>query len=162
MPGRWWAERFGDVLLIGLDSTTPRDQEQLDWLAATLQRSHARWTVVALHHPPYSSGYQGSSLDAREAFSPLFEQYEVDLVLSGHEHDYERSERINGVTYVVSGGAAETRRTGKENFTAVAVSWHHFVEIDVLSDRMIHDDDAQDPRSRPVRARSAPRHRPQA
>ena len=137
MPGRWWAERNGDVLVIGLDSTTPDDQDQLDWLAATLESSTARWTVVALHHPPYSAGYQGSSLDVRAAFTPLFERYDVDLVLSGHEHDYERSKPINGVTYVVSGGAAETRRTGKDDFTVVAVSWHHFVEIDVFSDRMI-------------------------
>jgi hypothetical protein len=92
---------------------------------------------VALHHPPYSAGYQGSSIAAREAFAPLFEQYGVQLVLSGHEHDYQRSVPINGVTYVISGAAAGTRRTGEEEFTAVSFSWHSFVELGIYPDRLV-------------------------
>lgn len=137
MPGRWWAETLGDVVVIGLDSTRPDDPDQREWLVSTLETSEARWNIVALHHPPYSSGYQGSSLDARAAFAAIFERFDVQLVLSGHEHDYERSKPINGVTYVVSGGATDTRRTGREPFTAVAVSWHHFVEVNVLDDRVV-------------------------
>jgi 3',5'-cyclic AMP phosphodiesterase CpdA len=137
MPGRWWAQHFGDVLLVGLDSNTPRDQAQLQFLARTLAESDEPWKIVALHHPPYSAGYQGSDRAARDAFAPLFEQYGVQLVLSGHEHDYQRSEPINGVTYVVSGGAAGTRRTGEDDFTAVSFSWHHFLDIGVFADRLV-------------------------
>jgi len=61
----------------------------------------------------------------------------VQLVLSGHEHDYERSRPINGVTYVVSGAGSETRRTGREDFTAAAWSWHHFLDISVYPDRLV-------------------------
>ena len=68
---------------------------------------------------------------------PLFERYGVQLVLSGHDHDYQRSKPINGVTYVVSGGAAGTRRTGSDSFTEVSFSWHHFVDLNVFHDRIV-------------------------
>ena len=71
------------------------------------------------------------------AFSPLFERYGVQLVLSGHDHDYQRSVPQNGVTYVVSGAAAGTRRTGEASFTATSFSWHHFVDIAVYPDHLL-------------------------
>jgi hypothetical protein len=90
-----------------------------------------------LHHPAYSAGYQGSTMSVRRRFSPLFSRYGVQLVLSGHDHDYQRSKPIDGVTYVVSGGAAGTRRTGDADFTAVSFSWVHFVELAVFPDRLV-------------------------
>jgi 3',5'-cyclic AMP phosphodiesterase CpdA len=137
MPGRWWARHLDDVLLIGLDSTMADDADQAAWLTDTLAGANETWRIVLLHHPPYSAGYQGSSMDARRAFAPLFERFGVQLVLSGHDHDYQRSRPINGVTYVVTGGAAGTRRTGTADFTATSFSWHHFVEIGVYPDRIV-------------------------
>jgi phosphoserine phosphatase len=136
MPGRWYAKRLGDLLFVALDSND-LSRSQLDWFDRTLSESDARWTIVALHHPPYSSGYQGSDLDARRLVSPIAERHGVELVLSGHEHDYERSRPIDGVTYVVSGAGSETRRTGREEYTAAAWSWHHFVDISVYDDRLV-------------------------
>jgi 3',5'-cyclic AMP phosphodiesterase CpdA len=92
---------------------------------------------VAVHHPPYSAGYQGSSVDVRETLAPLLQRYGVQLVLSGHDHDYQRSVSIDGVTYVVSGGGSGTRRTGEDDFTEVAYSWHNFVDIAVTGDRLV-------------------------
>lgn len=137
MPGRWYSEVIGDVTFVALDSNEPHNPVQRAWLEETLAGATTTWKIVALHHPPYSAGYQGSSLANREAFSPLFERYGVQLVLSGHDHDYQRSVLINGVTYVVSGGAAETRRTGREEFTATSISWHHFVDLSVFADHLL-------------------------
>ena len=137
MPGRWWARSLGDVLLVGLDSNDPDDPEQLAFLEQALSGSEARWKIVALHHSPYSAGYQGSSEDSRRVFSPLFERFGVQLVLSGHDHDYQRSKVIRGVTYVVTGAGAGSRRTGEHWFTAESFSWHHFVELDVWPDRLV-------------------------
>lgn len=137
MPGRWWSVELGDLLIVGLDSNEPDDPEQLAFLEGTLRSSTATWKIVAVHHPPYSAGYQGSNKAVRHAFSPLFERYGVQLVLSGHEHDYERSKPINGVTYVVTGAAAGTRRTGKADFTEVSFSWHSYVELGLYPDRLI-------------------------
>ena len=61
----------------------------------------------------------------------------VQLVLSGHDHDYQRSRPRNGVTYVVSGGAAGSRRTGADAFTAVSFGWHHVVEVGAYPDRLV-------------------------
>ena len=137
MPGRYWSERIGDVLIVGLDSNEMEDPVQQRWLEQTLASTDAIWKIVALHHPPYSAGYQGSSEDARRAFSPVFERYGVQLVLSGHDHDYQRSEPIGEVAYVVSGAAAGTRRTGEASFTAVSFSWHHFLDVAVFTDRLV-------------------------
>jgi 3',5'-cyclic AMP phosphodiesterase CpdA len=137
MPGRWWSTEVNGVLIVGLDSNVADDPAQRTWLERTLRDSKAAWTIVALHHPPYSAGYQGSSLKARAAFSPLFERYGVQLVLSGHDHDYQRSKPINGVTYIVSGAGAGTRRTGTASFTADSFSWHHFLEVAVFADRLV-------------------------
>ena len=137
MPGRWWARHLGDVLLVGLDSNRVDDPDQRAWLERTLAAATEQWRIVVVHHPPYSAGYQGSSEDVRAAFVPLFERYGVQLVISGHDHDYQRSVPIDGVTYVVTGGAAGTRRTGEDDFTAVSFSWHHFVELGVFPDRIV-------------------------
>lgn len=136
MPGRWYATSIGDVLILSLDSTRPDDQAQLTWLETTLADSTATWTIATMHHPPYSGGYHGSSLDVREAFTPLFERYGVQLVLAGHDHDYQRSEPLGGVTYVVSGGAAKLRPANRAEFTEVAWSTYHFLDLAVWPDRM--------------------------
>ena len=137
MPGRWWAQTIGDTLLVGLDSNGVDDPDQRRFLERSLATSTARWRIVLVHHPPYSAGYQGSDTAVRDAFAPLFARYGVQLVLSGHDHDYQRSEPIDGVVYVVTGGAARTRRTGEEGFTAASFSWHHFVEVNVFDDRLV-------------------------
>jgi 3',5'-cyclic AMP phosphodiesterase CpdA len=137
MTGFWWSERLGDVLLVGLDSNQVDDPAQLAWLEETLAGSDAPWKIVAVHHPPYSAGYQGSSKDVRNTFSPIFERTGVQLVLSGHEHDYQRTEEINGVTYLVSGAGAGTRRTGSRSYTAYSASTMNFVDLNIYEDRIL-------------------------
>ena len=65
-----------------------------------------------------------------------FELYDVPLVLAGHDHDYQRSKPIDGVTYVVSGGAATLRPSGQEDFTDVSTSTLHYVDLLVEHDRL--------------------------
>jgi hypothetical protein len=137
MPCRWWAAHLGEVLLVGVDSNDPTDAEQLAWLEETLRAATERWRIVAVHHPPYSSGYQGSNRESRDAFTPLFRRHGVQLVLSGHEHDYQRTVPIDGTTYVVSGAGSARRGTGVADFTAAAFGWLHFVELTVLPDEIV-------------------------
>ena len=108
----WYAETVGSVLFVVLDSNQVDNPGQTRWLEQTLQHSSSRWTVVAMHHPAYSAGVHGSDLGLRDAWSPLFSRYGVDLALSGHDHDYQRSKVMDGVVYVVSGGGAKIRRPG--------------------------------------------------
>lgn len=137
MPGRWYSRERGDVLLVALDSTQPDNPDQVAWVEDVLATSNAPWKIVFMHHPPYSAGYHGSDIATRQAFSHLFEAYGVQLVLTGHEHDYQRSIPIGGVTYIVSGAGAKTRPTGEAEFTAAAYSVRHVLDIGVWPDRLV-------------------------
>ena len=137
MPGRWYATGVGPALFIGLDSTLAEDSDQREWLETTLANSSAEIIIVAMHHPAYSAGYHGSDERVQDTWVPLFEEYEVDLVLAGHDHDYQRSIPLDGVTYVVSGGGAKLRPAGTADFTAHSASVYHFVDIEVWDDRLV-------------------------
>jgi predicted phosphodiesterase len=136
-PGRWYSVRRGDVLMIALDSTRVSDPAQIAWLERTLGVTDATWKLVALHHPPYSSGRHGSDETVRATFVPVFERYGVQIVLSGHDHDYQRSDAVNGVTYVVTGAGSAPRRTGIADFTAVAYSTLHYVDLNIYDNHIL-------------------------
>ncbi len=74
---------------------------QVQWLRADLAANTKKWTIVYFHHPPYSMGSHNSDTEfqmvkIRENIAPILEQYDVDLVLSGHSHSYERSKPMKG------------------------------------------------------------------
>ncbi|MFN0244996.1 MAG: metallophosphoesterase [Planctomycetota bacterium] len=77
---------------------------QGEWLQARLAASTSPFDVVYFHHAPYSSSSHGSTSHVQWPFR----EWGADLVLSGHDHDYERVLR-NGFPYVVNGlgGAAQ-------------------------------------------------------
>jgi hypothetical protein len=140
---RFYSFDYGPVHFIALDTeaaflSTTRRQEQLAWLTADLQDSQDKpWRVAFFHRPPYSSGTEhGSDLTIRQVFGPLFEQYHVQVVLNGHEHDFERTVpwRISldsarqAVTYVVTGGGgAGLYPVGRNEWTAYSRSADHYV-----------------------------------
>lgn len=96
--------------------------------AARRDRSRP-FVVVAMHRGLYSSGPHGNDsdlLEARRALAPLFSRHRVDLVISGHDHLYERTKPIEprgdadqsplpgalGTTYVVCAGAGADAYSG--------------------------------------------------
>ncbi len=104
---RWWTLRWGDVVVVGLDSNarSPRDYlDQIEWLRASLSGPEPH-RFVLFHHPVFSSDqtYGPGSEGLQALWHPLFVELGVDLVFSGHAHNYERIER-DGVTYLVCGG----------------------------------------------------------
>ncbi len=122
--GNWYSFRVGSALFVSLDandvhyandgSANPDNSKQglyisgyshgaqTAWLEDTLaEASHDRgidW-IIAFHHQPImssSSSGSGGDLGIRQAFLPPFDQYGVDLVLCGHDHDYERTYAVHG------------------------------------------------------------------
>lgn len=136
MPGRWYTSPTETTTIIALDSNQAANEAQRAWLQSNLAATSTPWTIVIMHHPAYSAGWHGGDADVQANFVPLFEEYGVDLVLSGHDHDYQRSKEINGVTYVVSGAAAKVRQTGRQDFTAVSWSTYNFVDLAIYADRI--------------------------
>jgi hypothetical protein len=134
---RYYSFDWGPVHFVALDSTCAvlgsvdvcKLALQKTWLAQDLAATKQPWKVVFFHHPPWSSGAHGSQLTMRREFGPMFEQYGVDLVLTGHDHNYERSKMMKGdgvaasgtrgVPYVVVGSGAG-RRTAT---TRTRVTW---------------------------------------
>lgn len=68
---------------------------QLAWLRADLAAHPARCTLAYWHHPLYSSGGHGNVAIMHDAWNLLY-QAGAELVLSGHDHDYERFAPQNG------------------------------------------------------------------
>ena len=86
------------------------DQGQVKWIEAELKTSNEKWKIAYFHHPLYSSGMtHGSQLKLREVLEPLLIQYNVSLVLSGHDHIYERLKPQNGIQYFVDGSSGQLR-----------------------------------------------------
>jgi hypothetical protein len=116
LPGneRYYDFTNGPVHFFALDSESiaknPQEaQTQKSWLQDRLTNSRSPWNVVFFHHPPYSSGrYHGSTKKMRWPFA----EWGAHVVLSGHEHNYERV-HTNGVVYFVNGlGGAFTYAFG--------------------------------------------------
>jgi 3',5'-cyclic AMP phosphodiesterase CpdA len=132
MNGRFYSLRRGDLELFMLDTNVNTDwAAQLRWLRSALGTSKAPWKVVIGHHPIYSSGMYGNDPDLRSRIAPLMQRYGVQLYINGHEHNYERSRAIDGITYlVVGGGGAALRPIHATDQSARALSEYSFAEIE--------------------------------
>jgi hypothetical protein len=128
---RWYSFDWGPVHVVGVD-TEKINETQAAWLEADLAATKQPWRIVFMHRPAYSSGWHGSNESIKRLFVPVFEKHGVQLVFAGHDHDYERTEQINGVTYVVTGsGGVGTRNVGSSSFTVYSESVAHFGYVDV-------------------------------
>ena len=84
---------YQGLRLIGLDAmaalvdSTARHR-QTRWLKSVLAQSEARWTAVVLHMPIFSTA--GDFAPLRQAWRPLLDKYQVDLVMQGQNHTYAR------------------------------------------------------------------------
>lgn len=137
-PGAVYTQNVGPVRVVSLDSNDV-DSAQTSWLDRVLSqpRGTTPWVIAIMHHPAFSSGEHGSEDRVRRSWVPLFARHHVNLVLAGHDHDYERTKPQNGVTYIVSGGGgADLYDVGRSSFTATSASKHHFVDLNVFADRI--------------------------
>jgi predicted phosphodiesterase len=104
---RYYTFKKGDVEFFVLDSNY-MDPNQLNWLEQSLQKSKAKWKIAYFHHPLYSNGRShGPDLDLRTRLTPLFRQYGVNVVFSGHEHAYERLQPENSIYYFILGNSGK-------------------------------------------------------
>ena len=114
----WFSEDLGAWHVVVLDSNCgflaagcSRNSDQVRWLREDLAASSARCTIALWHHPRFSSGYHGNS-GSVGAFWDALHDAGAELVLNGHEHDYERFEPqdpggaadpAGGITEIIAG-----------------------------------------------------------
>lgn len=135
-PRPYGTERMGDVRFFFLNGMHDWSSgEERDWLERELTRADGEmglvWRIVVVHHGPWSSGPHGPNKRLVEAHIPeLLAQHKVDLVLSGHDHIYERGD-AGGTKYIVSGGGgAPVYKLGSPGpTTRKAESAYHFVDV---------------------------------
>jgi acid phosphatase type 7 len=80
--------RYKNALFLMIDATSPIDA-QTPWIEAQLKNTDARWKFAMFHFPPYSS--DGGYPEIRAKWCSLFDKYHVDIVMSGHVHNYLRT-----------------------------------------------------------------------
>lgn len=131
---RWYSYDWGDAHFLVLDTelSFAPGSPQYQFAQADLSANQSKnWRIVVIHRPPYSSvSNNSSSTVVRNNLVPLFEQQHVQLVLTGHSHNYERTypliggvpQTAGGVTYIVSGGGGN----GLNSFTISQPSWSAF------------------------------------
>ncbi len=130
-PPRWVRHEWGQIDIVILDSTQIGEARQIDFLDRALE-SDGDPTIVVFHHPPYSCGSHGDTV----GIGPLVDAFDDDvfLVLTGHEHNYQRF-AIGGVSYVVTGGGGATLTeladcAGDHPQRLAGESTHHFLALE--------------------------------
>lgn len=142
--GYYYALTMGPARWVVLDANN-KDLWQIYWLEEELKSQTADrqpFVIVAVHIPPFiefwdrqawQEGENEWSLHVERNMVPLFEKYGVDLVLSGHQHNYQRGSR-NGVTYVISGGGGglvDRDRVEDFGIYGATVLGHHYTTLEV-------------------------------
>jgi 3',5'-cyclic AMP phosphodiesterase CpdA len=137
MQGRYYTFIQDKIQFFALDTNSNADwKNQLVWLEKELSLSKADWKVVFGHHPIYSSGHYGNNSNFIKTFTPLFQKYNVQLYINGHEHNYERTRAINGTSYLICGAGAGNRPVGRSEWTEYSTSNLSFAAYDVYADRI--------------------------
>ena len=130
----------GNIAFYSLNSNY-MDKKQVQWLEDELGRETAEWKVMFFHHPPYSSAKKhGSDGQLREVVEPIFLKYGVDVVLSGHDHVYERIKPQKGIYYFVSGAGGQLRAGDVDTQSGLTEKSYdrdmHFMLFEVVGNQM--------------------------
>jgi predicted phosphodiesterase len=130
----------GNIAFYSLNSNY-MDKKQVQWLEDELGRETAEWKVMFFHHPPYSSAKKhGSDGQLREVVEPIFLKYGVDVVLSGHDHVYERIKPQKGIYYFVSGAGGQLRAGDVDKQSGLTEKSYdqdmHFMLFEVVGNQM--------------------------
>ena len=135
---RYYSYDFGDVHYVVLDTMLYESNHednhdthhpdlydvQVQWLRQDLTANTKKWSVVLMHRDPFQYAFDRS--DANRAvgfddegvlFMPIFDEFNVDLVLSAHLHSYRNRGHVrnferdaSGPLYILTGIAGDARR----------------------------------------------------
>lgn len=121
--------RYKNALFLMIDATSSIDA-QTSWIEGQLKNTDAQWKFAMFHFPPFSS--EGGYPEIRAKWCSLFDKYHVDIVMSGHVHNYLRTKPMKnekavstpseGTIYLVSIGIPDNDQQARLPFAASQVS----------------------------------------
>jgi predicted phosphodiesterase len=137
---RYYSFKKGDVQFFVLDSNY-MDATQLNWVQQQLSASTAKWKIAYFHHPLYSDGrFHGPDVDLRNQLMPLFEKYGINVVMSGHDHVYERFKPEGGIYFFLVGNSGELRygnlRKGSDIMASGFDTDRTFMMVEISGDKI--------------------------
>ncbi|MBF8269743.1 MAG: acid phosphatase [Gammaproteobacteria bacterium] len=103
---------------------------QTAWMEKTLNDDKPVWKLIFAHHPLYSSGEHGDTVELIQAWTGFFKQYHVNAYFAGHDHHLEHINPEDGTHYFISGGGgALTRHVGQGPHSLFSVQSHGFTHV---------------------------------
>lgn len=141
--GQFYAVAYREIQFLLLDSEAfygvAGREDQDDWLWEHLVDKRFAYSIPIFHIPPFTSSevHPEDSSAPHRFWHPLFAGARVPLVLTGHNHHYERLQ-ADGVTYIVSGGGSAALYPAKEIIpqSELFSARSHFVLLEIYSDRI--------------------------
>jgi hypothetical protein len=126
---------YQGVRIIGLNSNE-QIEEQAEWLREILADNPNNWTVATFHHPIFSSSEGRDNEDRRAAWKPVFDEFQVDLVMQGHDHTYARGRTVNVPTGVnvrepVAGTVYVNSVSGRKMYELKEDGWGQYEGVDM-------------------------------
>lgn len=143
----WWSADYGSVHIISLsteDDGSP-NSEQYKWLVEDLRNNKdKKWKIVMFHDPLFHVSENRPVYDIRYYWTPLFIENNVDLIITGHDHYYNRtfpignmSEKQQGAIHITcAGGGADLYSVTPRNYSAYSRSIYHFIILDVTENQI--------------------------
>jgi 3',5'-cyclic AMP phosphodiesterase CpdA len=157
---RYYTFRRAEKRLAGLAGAGARffaldsrslDADQREWLSRELAQSGSTWKIVYFHHPLYTSGrYRIGARSLRAVLERRLIEGDVDVVLAGHEHFYERIHPQHGIAYFVSGAAGALRLDDIRPSPLTAAGFDddcHFLMMEIAGNELHFQSVARDGRT---------------
>ncbi len=110
---------------------------QYDWIVNDLENSDKAWKFAMFHEPGWSAGGHSNEADVQNILQPLFEQYDVSLVINGHNHYYSHA-LVNNIHHITTGGGGAPLYDPNPSYPNIIKTdkSYHFLKIDVKSDSL--------------------------
>ena len=128
-----------DIHFFIISTQNNKIEQQAAWLDRELEASDAKWKIVSMHHPIFSSGDGRDSPDRRAALLPVLNKHKVDLVLQGHDHTYARGiigQTPERIAFGARGGKVDTMFvnsvSGPKQYEFQKDEWDGYADDDVV------------------------------
>jgi uncharacterized protein (TIGR03437 family) len=153
--GTVYSYDWADAHIVVIDSNTPLNDAiqgrdwMLRWLEADLAATKQAWRIVSFHHPPFPTAVHMDDplcIAARDLIAPILERQSVQLVLNGHEHNYQRLlPRLDGAfrstgpgtLYITTGGGgSRTYPSQASAYLAATAPVSHYLRAEAAASLM--------------------------